>query len=88
MGRGYLQRGWIAWLPGLPPPLGYAIAGAACVGLIGGTVGLVVGIIVYWPTAPFAVVELGLPTVVLGGLAGLAAGCVVTLVRRSRRDDR
>jgi uncharacterized protein YqgC (DUF456 family) len=76
------------WLRGLPPTWGYAIEGAASVGLIGSTVGLVIGLCVNVPTAPFAVVELGLPATVLGGIAGLVAGGVVTLARRAKRNDR
>jgi hypothetical protein len=78
----------VRWLRGLPPLLRYAIEGAFSVGLIGAIVGLVVGLIVHWPTAPFAVVELGLPAAVIGGVAGLAAGGVVTLARRAKRSNR
>jgi ABC-type antimicrobial peptide transport system permease subunit len=78
----------VLWLRGIPAPPRYAIEGAVFVGLIGSIVGLVIGLCVNVPTAPFAVVELGLPATVLGGVAGLAAGGVVTLARRAKRNDR
>jgi hypothetical protein len=89
----YFQNGWLVpvwrlmttvalWLRSLPPPWGCAIGGAASVGLTGSTVGLVIGLRVNVPTAPFAVVELGLPSTVLGAVVGLAVGGVVTLARR------
>ena len=91
----HFQNGWLVgvsralstvalWLRGLPPPWAYAIGGAVSVGLVGATVGLVIGLGVDMWTAPFAVVELGLPATVLGGLAGLAVGGVVTLARGAR----
>ncbi len=90
----HFQNGWLVgvsrpvttvalWLRGLPPPWGYAIQGAASVGLIGSTVGLIIGLCVNVPTAPFAVVELGLPATVLGAVVGLAVGGLVTLARRA-----
>ncbi len=89
----HFQNGWLVpvwrlmttvalWLRSLPPPWGYAIGGAASVGLTGSAVGLVVGLCVNVPTAPFSVVELGLPATVLGAVVGLAVGGVVTLARR------
>ncbi|MFZ2056630.1 MAG: hypothetical protein WAV54_04395 [Acidimicrobiales bacterium] len=64
-------------LRGLPLPGRCAVVGAASVGMIGAVVGLVIGLIVYAPTALFAVVELGLPAAIVGGLIGLSTGVVV-----------
>jgi len=47
----------------------------------GGVAGLVIGLCVYAPTAPFAVVELGLPAALAGGLAGFLAGVIMTAGR-------
>jgi hypothetical protein len=54
-------------------------------GLLGAVVGLVVGLIVYAPTAPFAVLELGIPATLVGGLVGFLAGGLVSFSRLLRR---
>jgi fructose-specific phosphotransferase system IIC component len=72
----------IAWLHGSQLPARWALAGATAVGVIGAVVGLIIGLRVYAPTAPFAVFELGLPAAILGGLVGLVAGAIVTASRR------
>jgi len=59
------------------------VLGAALLGVVGGCVGLVVGLVAYPPTAWFAVLEVGVPSAVLGALLGLVAGAVVTVARRS-----
>ena len=59
-----------------------AVMGAAFAGIAGGIAGLVVGLLTNPPTAPFAVVELGLPAAVVGALGGLATGLVVFALRR------
>jgi hypothetical protein len=74
-------------LRGLPLPVRWAIVGAASVGVIGAIVGLVIGLRVYAPTAPFAVVEFGLPAAIVGGVVGLAVGVIVTAGRRIKRND-
>jgi hypothetical protein len=51
--------------------------GAGLGGVVGGIVGLVAGLLVYAPTAWFAVFELGVPAAVVGGLGGLATGVVI-----------
>jgi hypothetical protein len=66
-----------AELNGLPLPGRWAVVGATCAGVIGAVAGLVIGLIVYAPTAPFAVVELGLPATIIGGVIGLLAGVIV-----------
>jgi riboflavin transporter FmnP len=60
----------------------WVVVGAVSVGILGGIVGLIVGLLAYAPTAPFAVVELGLPATLAGGLLGLMAGLVVAAGRR------
>jgi hypothetical protein len=55
--------------------------------MIGAIVGLVRGLIVYAPTAPFAVVELGLPAAIVGGVVGFIAGVIVIAGRRIKRSD-
>ncbi|MGO9333294.1 MAG: hypothetical protein ACLQCU_04430 [Acidimicrobiales bacterium] len=72
-------------LRGLPLPGRWAVIGAASVGTIGAVVGLVVGHIVYAPTALFAVVELGLPAAIVGGVIGLSTGVVVIAGRRIKQ---
>jgi hypothetical protein len=77
------------WLRGLPLPARWAIAGAASAGVIGAIGGLVIGLNVYPPTAAFAVVELGLPAAIVGGVLGLAAGMILRAGRRiTGKDER
>ena len=59
--------------------------GAISTGVAGGIAGLVVGLFVYAPTAPFAAVELGFPAMLTGGIAGLVAWLIMMRVRRIRR---
>ena len=66
-------------LPGMPVPARWAVVGATSVGVAGGVAGLVVGLIAYAPTAPFAVVELGVRSALVGGLAGLALSAVTAI---------
>ena len=72
---------------GLTLPVRWAVVGAASLGIIGAIVGLVRGLIVYAPTAPFAVVELGFPAAIVGGIVGLIAGGIVIAGRRIKRSD-
>jgi hypothetical protein len=58
-------------------PARWALIGAAVAGGLGFVVGVIVGLVVYAPTALFAGVELGIPAAVLGALLGLAAGAIV-----------
>jgi hypothetical protein len=58
---------------------------AVCSGVIGAIVGLVVGLNVYAPTAPFAAIELGLPATVAGGIVGLIISAGTMVSRRLRR---
>jgi hypothetical protein len=70
------------WLGGSPLPARWALAAAVAAGAIGNIVGLIVGLHVYAPTAPFAAIEIGLPAAVVGGLVGLVSGAIVTVSRR------
>lgn len=54
-------------------------------GVTGGIVGLVIGLIVYAPTAPFATAEIGFPATFVGAVAGLVAGIIMTTALRIRR---
>jgi hypothetical protein len=86
-GGGGTGRGLASVLRGvmqLPLPVRGGVLGAGSVGVAGGVVGLVVGLLTYVPTAPFAVVELGLPASVVGGIIGVATGAVILGLRRTR----
>lgn len=72
------------WLSEIPLPLRHVIGGAVLLGTLGGVAGLVVGLIVYAPTAWFAVFELGLPAAFVGGLLGLISGLVAMGARTMR----
>jgi hypothetical protein len=60
----------------------WVVVGAASFGTLGAIVGLIVGLHAYAPTAPFAVVELGLPAALAGSLVGFMAGLIVAAGRR------
>lgn len=70
----------------LPLTRRWAAIGATCAGVIGAVAGLVIGLIVNAPTAPFAVVEIGLPATIIGGIIGLLAGLIAIAGRRIRRN--
>jgi hypothetical protein len=63
----------------------WVILGALFAAVTGGTVGLVVGLVAYAPTAPFAVVELGFPASLAGAVVGLVAGTITATASRIRR---
>ena len=69
---------------GLPLLGRWARGGATCAGVIGAVAGLVVGLIVHPPTAWFAVIELGLPSAIVGTALGTVGGLVVLGARRIR----
>lgn len=60
------------------------VVGAVFAGAAGCVAGLVIGLIVYPPTAWFATFEVGIPAAVVGGIAGLIYGSVALAVRRSQ----
>ena len=68
----------------LPRPLRWAVAGAVLLGGVGAVTGLVVGLVVYAPTAWAATFEAGVPAALLGAVLGLAAGTVTHAARRRR----
>lgn len=71
----------------LPLPARWACVGAASAGSVGAIAGLVIGLIVYAPTAPFAVVEAALPSALVGGVVGFGCGLVAIAVRKLKRDN-
>jgi hypothetical protein len=60
----------------------WVVIGAVAAGVLGGVAGLVVGLMVYPPTAGFAVFELGVPASILGALVGFVCGGVAFAIRR------
>jgi hypothetical protein len=72
-------------LRGVPLVPRWMIVGSASACVSGGIVGLVVGLLAYAPTAWFAVIELGVPAGVAGGIAGLAGALILTAGRGIRR---
>ncbi|MGY2876815.1 hypothetical protein ACVW00_004005 [Marmoricola sp. URHA0025 HA25] len=69
------------WLGDLPLPLRSALVGAAGLGALGGLAGLVLGLIAHPATAWFAILEVGVPTGMLGGVLGLLGGWVAGRLR-------
>ena len=74
------MNAYFRFLGDIPLPARFAAVGATAGGTIGAIAGLIIGIHAYAPTAPFAVVELGLPATIAGGLAGLITGLITALV--------
>ena len=72
-------------LASIPLLVRFALVGATFAGTAGGIVGLIIGLHVHAATAPFAVFELGLPSAVVGGVAGLVVGATVWLTHRVHR---
>ena len=68
-------------------PARWAILGAASVGILGAIAGLIVGFFVYAPTAVFAMIELGLPATIVGGIVGLLFGSMLAAGRRISRSS-
>jgi hypothetical protein len=44
--------------------------------MVGAIAGLIVGLFAYWPTAPFAMVELVLSATIVGGVVGFIVGAI------------
>ncbi len=80
-----LVRAPRAGLAALPLLSRTVVISATFAGVAGAIVGLVLGLRTHAPTAPFAVVELGLPATIVGALAGLAIGSVILASRRIAR---
>lgn len=70
---------------GLPRARRFALSGAVAAGSVGALAGLIIGVGVHPATAWFAVVELGVPAALTGGLVGLIAGAAANLLTRVRR---
>jgi hypothetical protein len=64
-----------------------ARAGAILAGGLGAISGLIIGLHVYAPTAWFAVLELGVPAAIAGGLVGFLSGAAAAAMRRWRHHD-
>ena len=64
--------------------LGFVVRGTAIGGLVGATVGLILGLIAYPPTAWFAIIEVGLPAAVVGAAVGLLSGVIVRVREQTR----
>lgn len=58
------------------------VIGSVTAGTIGSIAGLVVGLFVYAPTAPFAAIELGIPATITGALTGLITGSLILATQR------
>ncbi len=69
----------------LPQPFYSAVVSAVAFWVLGGIVGLVVGLYAYPPTAWAAVIEVGAPAGLVGGVLGLLFGILLIAVRRLRR---
>ncbi len=72
-------------LRNLPAPTRFACIGASSAGAIGALAGFVVGLDAYAPTAWFAVLELGVPAAITGGVFGFIAGTVAAFVTSTAR---
>lgn len=61
-----------------------ALIGAVCVGILGALAGLAWGLMVYPPTAWFAVFEAGLPAMIVGAALGAFVGLAVRAYARPK----
>ena len=68
----------------MPTPVAGMLVGSLVLGTVGGVVGLALGLDAYPPTAWFAVVEVGVPAALVGGLLGLLAGFSMSRLARRR----
>jgi hypothetical protein len=64
------------------------LAGCIVFGAVGGVIGLIIGLRVYPPTAWFAVLEIGVPAGMVGGLLGWFLGVIARLLRSDRAGQR
>jgi hypothetical protein len=74
-------------LSDVPLPMRHVLGGVILLGVVGCFAGLTIGLIVYPPTAWFALFELGIPAGLVGGLLGLVSG-LVTMGLRAVRSSR
>jgi hypothetical protein len=64
------------------------LAGCIVFGAVGGVIGLIIGLRVSPPTAWFAVLEIGVPAGLVGGLTGWFLGVIPRLPRSDRAAQR
>jgi hypothetical protein len=62
----------------------FLLVGAACTGVAGAVVGLILGLRANPATAWFAIFEVGIPALVAGAVLGLAIGLFGLAVRKVR----
>lgn len=65
-------------------PLRWCVVSAAVAGVVGAVIGGILGLRAHPPTAWFAIIEVGLPSGLVGATTGLVAGAVVSAARRGR----
>jgi hypothetical protein len=82
-----LRRTLRALHPAEPAPASHARVGAILAGGLGAIAGLIIGLHVYAATAWFAVLELGVPAAIAGGLLGCLSGAGAAALRRRRHPD-
>lgn len=79
-------RDWLAdlWsqVAAMPTARRFVVVGATAAFLAGALVGLVIGLFAYPPTAWFALLEVGVPTGILGAVIGALVGVVTSAVQR------
>jgi len=75
-----------ATLASLPVVRRCVLVGAVSIGLLGAIAGLIIGLFTYAPTAPFAVIELGLPAAIAGAILGFVIGSVFLALSRFVRN--
>ena len=90
--QAHLWRGCNAWFMPMPrvlaelPTIGrFSVLGAMCAGVLGCLAGLIIGLVIYAPTAWAATFELGVPAAILGAIIGSAVGAVVLVSGRASR---
>jgi hypothetical protein len=59
----------------------WSVKGGFALGTVGAVVGLLLGLAAYPPTAWFAVLEVGIPALVVGAVLGAIAGAATLAVR-------
>ena len=72
-------------IAGLPLVLRWSVRSGLVLGTVGAVVGLLVGLAAYPPTAWFPVLQVGIPAFLVGALLGAAAGVALLATRRLGR---